>query len=371
MNSLQFNQAGKFTHALLNPPYQKIRSDSLHRTLLRQVGIETVNLYSAFVALTLLMMVQGGQVVALIPRSFCNGPYYRPFRELLLKQAAIRHIHLFGSRSKTFKSDGVLQENVIVVLERGSVQGDVTITHSTDGRFADMVTHRHPFSQVVRTDDSEYFIHVPTSSANNEEDMPPALRHSLDEVAIQVSTGPVVDFRLKEYLRNAPEVGTVPLLYPTHFTGEQIVWPKLSKKPNAIQCNVATEKWLYPSGFYCVVRRFSSKEEARRIVASVVYPEAFGGAEKLGFENHLNVFHEAKQGLPKALAYGLAVYLNTTWVDERFRRSSGHTQVNATDLRVMKYPSRQALMALGEWAMCSGALTQGVIDEQVAELGEL
>ena len=68
----------------------------------------------------------------------------------------------------------------------------------------------------------------------------------------------------------------------------------------------------------------------------------------LGLENHLNVYHENKHGLPETLARGLAIYLNTTGVDENFRRSSGHTQVNATDLKMMKYPSRKALMALGE-----------------------
>ena len=52
----------------------------------------------------------------------------------------------------------------------------------------------------------------------------------------------------------------------------------------------------------------------------------------LGFENHLNVFHQHKHGLPDNLAHGLAAFLNTTAVDEHFRRFNGHTQVNATDL---------------------------------------
>lgn len=55
--------------------------------------------------------------------------------------------------------------------------------------------------------------------------------------------------------------------------------------------------------------------------------------------------------MPEALASGLTVYLNTTAVDEHFRRFSGHTQVNATDLKQMKYPSRKALIQLGEWAL--------------------
>ena len=39
----------RFSHAILNPPYKKINSAGRHRLLLRQVGIETVNMYSAFV----------------------------------------------------------------------------------------------------------------------------------------------------------------------------------------------------------------------------------------------------------------------------------------------------------------------------------
>jgi hypothetical protein len=116
------------------------------------------------------------------------------------------------------------------------------------------------------------------------------------------------------------------------------------------------------------VRRFSSKEENRRIVASVVQTGDFAGAEMLGFENHLNVFHVGKRGLPEALAHGLAVFLNTTAVDENFRRFNGHTQVNATDLRLMRYPSREALITLGEWAMRCCERTQAMIDKKLEGL---
>jgi len=112
-----------YTHAILNPPYKKINRQSAHRLALRRVGIETVNLYSAFVALAIGEAKPGGQIVAIIPRSFCNGPYYRPFRDFILERTAIRHIHLFDSRSKAFKDDEVLQENIIIRLERGGQQG--------------------------------------------------------------------------------------------------------------------------------------------------------------------------------------------------------------------------------------------------------
>jgi len=355
----------RYSHAILNPPYKKIGSDSSHRLALRRVGIETVNLYSAFVALTVAQAAPGGQIVAIIPRSFCNGPYYRPFRNFILERTAIRHIHLFESRSKAFKDDDVLQENVIIRLERSGQRGAVTVSTSTDDTFSDLVSHEHSFDRIVFPDDSERFVHVPTSPDKNAIELSPAIRCMLADLGIKVSTGPVVDFRLKEHLREMPGPSTVPLLYPAHFVSGGTTWPiEGMKKPNAIERNADTEKWLYPNGFYCVVRRFSSKEETRRVVASVVEPGAFGDATVLGFENHLNVFHDSRRALPKALAHGLAVFLNTTAIDEAFRRFNGHTQVNATDLTLMKYPSRDALTQLGEWAMQQESLTQTMIDEK-------
>ena len=153
----------------------------------------------------------------------------------------------------------------------------MTVTTSTDDTFCDLVTHKHSFKRIVFPDDPERFIHVPTSLERTAIEQSAAIRYSLDDLGIKVSTGPVVEFRMKKYLRDMPEAGTVPLLYPGHFTGQETEWPKPVKKPNAIQHNPETTRWLYPNGFYCVVRRFSSKEERRRIVASVIDPKAFGG----------------------------------------------------------------------------------------------
>lgn len=368
VNWLQFEAAPRFTHAILNPPYKKIGAQSRHRHLLRAVGIETVNLYSAFVALAMALMAPGGQIVAIVPRSFCNGPYYKPFREFLLARCAIRHLHLFDARDKAFRDDAVLQENLILMLERGGAQGDVTVSTSTDDSFADYATHVYPFSRIVYPNDAEGFIHVPTGAEETGGDLPDAFCHTLADIGVEVSTGPVVDFRLKEHLRDLPDDECVPLLYPAHFAGQAIEWPKPGgKKPNAIKLNGETRKWLFPAGHYALTRRFSSKEEKRRIVAATVDPRGLP-SDWIAFENHLNVFHQAKQGLPEDLVRGLAAYLNSTMVDAHFRRFSGHTQVNATDLRRMRYPSRNTLEALGRWAKTHNGVSQKTLDETGAWL---
>jgi adenine-specific DNA-methyltransferase len=111
-----------------------------------------------------------------------------------------------------------------------------------------------------------------------------------------------------------------------------------------------TGKWLFPSGWYTLTRRFSSKEEKRRIVATVFDPGRVPG-ERIGFENHINLFHDGRKGLPSALAKGLALFLNSTLLDDYFRQFSGHTQVNATDLRMLRYPQREQLE---EWGRAVG-----------------
>src|SRR5699024_8151121 len=115
-----------------------------------------------------------------------------------------------------------------------------------------------------------------------------------------------------------------PLLYPTHIERDQIKWVKKdSKKPNAIVKNVETERMLYPNGFYTIIRRFSSKEEKRRIISGVTVPGMFNSSV-LGFDNGLNVLHRDRTGLQKELAYGLYVYLSSTLVDKYFRLFNGH-----------------------------------------------
>ena len=363
-NRICLGKGTRYTHAVLNPPYKKIGNDSRHRALLRAAGLETVNLYTGFVGLALELLEPGGELVAIIPRSFCNGPYYQPFRRFILRRAAIRHIHLFDARNKAFKDDGVLQENIIIKLVRGGEQGSVTVSTSTDDGFADYAEKHHAYARIVFPDDADEFIHIPTGDDNQLLERA-SFGHSLSDLGLTVSTGPVVDFRLREDLRADPERNTVPLLYPGHFGKTGLQWPKPGfRKPNAIRDTMATRKWLYPNGYYAVVRRFSSKEERRRIVANVIDPARLPAA-MIGIENHLNVFHAKRQPISEDLAHGLSAYLNATAVDTYFRRFNGHTQVNATDLRAMRYPSRDALIALGQWAKTRASVSQDEIDERV------
>ena len=354
-------QGRRYTHAILNPPYKKLSSDSVHRALLRKVGIETVNLYAAFVALALFLMEKDGQIVAILPRSFCNGPYYRRFRFLILKTCSLERIHVFESRTKAFKDDDVLQENVIIKLVKGKEQGDIVVSSSHDQKFTDYKERSFSFSEIVKPSDPEVFIHVPLEE-QNADDAAYLFQYSLNEIGFEVCTGPVVDFRLRAYWLAEPLPHSIPLIYPHHFSGGTLHYPKRHKKPNALEDNERVRRWLMPNERYVLVKRFSSKEERRRVVAYLYNPEEID-YRQIGFENHWNVFHSQRRGIDLVLARGLACFLNSTMLDKHFREFSGHTQVNATDLRNMKYPNLIFLRALGR--TFREGMTQAEIDDKI------
>ena len=87
-------ESERFDLAILNPPYANLGARSREATALARVRIKARNLYAAFVTLSLRLLRPGGQLVAIIPRSFCNGPYFRAFRAELLDSGAVRRVHV-------------------------------------------------------------------------------------------------------------------------------------------------------------------------------------------------------------------------------------------------------------------------------------
>ena len=367
----------RFSHVIMNPPYGKIRSGSETSIALRRVGIDVPNFYAAFLLLAAKLLRHGGEMVAIVPRSFCNGTYFRSFRRQFFALMAIKGIHVFNQRDSAFRDDDVLQENVIIHAVRSSSPTTVKISssHGSDFFFdsvssewitEDFTERIVGHSSVLDPDDPNHLIRIESTGLDQDVvkliDRFPA---SLTDIGVEVSTGPVVDFRLKSELLSDPTFGTAPLLYPTHFTDGILVWPKKTKKPNAIQVSEKSRRWLWRnSGHFVVTKRFTSKEEPKRIVASVYASDLPG--DLVGFENHLNVYHCKQNGLNRSLAIGLSNYLNSSLLDSYFRVFSGHTQVNATDLRTIPYPTRDVLESIGRQSG-GGRLSQQAIDEIIGE----
>ncbi|MCA1630833.1 MAG: Eco57I restriction-modification methylase domain-containing protein [Acidobacteria bacterium] len=356
-----------YTHAILNPPYRKMSSGSAARQLLRSVGVETSNFYSAFVSLVTRLLEPAGELVAITPRSFCNGSYFKSFRRSFLEAMRFKRIHLFDARNLAFGDDDVLQENIIFhAVKQVGDGGSVIVSSSSDLDDEAMMIRQVPPEQLVQPDDPDAFIRiVPDELGYRVAARMGRFTATLADLGLTVSTGRVVDFRATEHLRREPTEDAVPLIYPHHFCGGYVCHPTPhSKKLNWIADAPGSADLLVPSGVYVLVKRFSSKEEPRRVVAAIYDPERTR-APRVGFENHLNYFHEMGKGMGADLARGLAAFLNSSLLDAYFRQFNGHTQVNATDLRSLKYPSRSELEAVGA-SVGERALDQGALDHLIA-----
>ena len=105
-------------------------------------------------------------------------------------------------------------------------------------------------------------------------------------------------------------------------------------------------KLLMEDSTYVLLRRFSAKEEKRRLVAAPLLRGSLN-ANMVGLENHLNYIRGVSRELDDELAYGLSALLNSTFLDRYFRINNGNTQVNATELRAMPLPAERDIRLIG------------------------
>ena len=353
-----------FDCIIMNPPYFKLGSQSRHRSTLKSLGIDASNMYAAFLMLAARQLIEGGELVAITPRSFANGSYFRRFRRSFTSMMSFDRIHMFESRSSVFSDTDVLQENIIFRATKGVARAAACISVSESGATEPTTELTVPASEILASSDSDAVLRLPTDGidlaiSRNMRRLTTLLR----SLGLTVSTGSIVEFRLSPSHTTTTAGNSAPFLHQSNLGSEgEIKWPINHKRhPQSIAVNRDTERLLMPMGHYVVTRRFTAKEERRRLVAAVVEPERLAGSA-IGFENHLNVIHRRGGPIDRRLAFGLAAFLNSTVADRFFRQWSGHTQVNATDLRLFPLPTAKQLTGLGDAVQDHAAHSQDIDD---------
>lgn len=353
-----------FDLVISNPPYFKVSPNELR-------GGDAPNIYARFMEIAGRLLVRGGQLCFIVPRSFASGLYFQRFRRRFHATMRLEHVHLFESRRAAFKVDGVLQENLIVHYRKEPDDGGNVVISSSAGEedLGDPVRHEVPRRCVAPTDrDATMFLPI------DAEDLAmmalfASFRFTLGHLGLDVSTGPVVPFRAVEALLQEPKrAATVPMLWLQHVRSSGVTWPlgEAFRKPEHILSS-ASAKLLVPNTTYVLVRRFSAKEEHRRLVAAPLHEGALPGAS-LGLENHLNFIHRPRGKLSSDEAIAIAALLNSSLFDAYFRISSGNTQVSATELRLLPLPSPEVLARVAKAVKKRGIVAaDDIVEELVHE----
>jgi adenine-specific DNA-methyltransferase len=360
--------AESFDLVIMNPPYFKVRKDSESAQAMAHIVHGQPNIYSFFMAGAADRLRGGGEMVAITPRSYFNGPYFKRFRKWFFARMTARQIHVFDSRSEAFQEDGVLQENVILLAEKGGKPEEVVLTSSTGRDFLIVDRNTFPYTKVIEDSSGDCFVRVTLNGLEKQiVETVDSLPHRFRELPFKISTGPVVTFRSLRFLRNEQFDNTAPLLWMHNVRPFSMQLTRKNGKPRHILISEESSRLLLPAKRYVLLKRFTAKEERRRLVAGIMEAKD-SYSPFVGLENHLNYIYRTSAELSEVEALGLAALFNSVLIDRYFRAISGNTQVNAAEIRAMPVPSIEKIQEIGLTVKKNGDRTSINIERIVGEI---
>ncbi len=365
---LASSHPAKYDLIIANPPYLKVLRDDAAAIAMPTVVHGAPNLYFLFASMSLFNLKADAEMVYIIPRSWTSGLYFQYFRKYLLTHGKLTHIHLFVSRDKVFKEEQVLQETMIIKVKKTDVLPDSVLVTSSQSNsdFNDITELMVSYSSVVAGKD--LYVFLPTS-----EDEMNVIRnihryhHTLPDEGLRMRTGIVVDFRQWEELRKEPGEHIIPLFYSQHIrngrvhhnpSGKEYDW-MVDEKPGLIQRNKN----------YVFCKRFTAKEERRRLQCGVYLSEDFPEYAMIGTQNKINYVDRTDgSDMDIPTAYGVYTLLNSTLFDMYYRVLNGSTQVNSTEINSIPVPPSDKIRQMGKTLIESGDLSTENCDRIMAEV---
>ncbi len=332
-----------YDYVIGNPPYLKIPKEADEAKVMPGICYGAPNLYFLFWAMGIHNLKEGQELVYIVPRSWTSGAYFRKFREYVFKNCVITDMHLFESRDKVFDGESVLQETVIIKVKKTTVKPDyIHITSSSTSSFSDLKTFRASYDTIVSRNQFVYLV-------TNESDaavlaMINRFDKTLPDINLRMQTGLIVDFRTREVLRDQLEDGSYPLLYSQHIRNGRVVWP-LGKEGEVIKTD--RKAFLQENSDFLLVKRFTSKEEERRLQCGIYLKQRFPQFPYISTQNKINFI---KCDSP-CVTYGLYVLLNSSFYDKYYRILNGSTQVNSTEINQIPVPDRTVIENMGRELM--------------------
>lgn len=358
----------KYDLIIGNPPYLRVMRNDASAAAMPTVVHGSPNLYFLFASMSLFNLKDGREMVYIIPRSWTSGLYFLHFRRYLLMHGRLTHIHLFVSRDKVFKEEQVLQETMIIKVRKTlDAQDSVLITSSRSSNdFNDVTSLYVPYPLVVSGND--LYVFLPTDRTEMDViRMIHTYDRSMPDRGLRMRTGIVVDFRQWEELRKEPGGHIVPLFYAQHIrngrvnhepSGKEFDWI-VDNKPGLIQKNRN----------YVFCKRFTAKEERRRLQCGIYLASDFPEYTMIGTQNKINYVDMADgSGMELPTAYGVYALLNSTLFDRYYRILNGSTQVNSTEMNSIPVPPMEKIKQIGERLIAENDLTTPVCDRILEEI---
>ena len=344
-NHMSCGNLKKYDFVIGNPPYMKISKDAPEAAAMPEVCYGAPNLYFLFAAMGLYNLTDDGEMVYIIPRSWTSGAYFKRFRQYFLTEGKLEYIHLFVSRNKVFDKEDVLQETIIIKAKKTYIVPEkVMITSSqSNSDFDNLTSLKVPYSLVVSGND--FYVYLVTGEREvSVLERLNKFNKTLPDIGLKMKTGLTVDFRNREILRDVEEEGAIPLFYPQHIKQGEVKFP-IQKENEYV---VASKRGLIQDNKnYLFVKRFTAKEERRRLQCGVYLSKKYPQYKKISTQNKINFIDGLITEMSDCIVYGLYVIFNSTLYDEYYRILNGSTQVNSTEINAMPVPDLESIQEMG------------------------
>lgn len=376
-----------------NPPFGVVSLDPKERLRDRNCLEGRTNLYARFLVEALHRSGPTGVVSMIIPTSLISSHSFRGLRRFIREETKPASLDIIEDRKAVF--EGVNQETMILTLRKDKKPGFPKV-YSTDidGKpklwrgplpalpktSPDFERDQHfgntktPIGRVYLPEILEAPWFLPRKGGDEALikrliDMP----DRLSTWGLKVSTGSFLWNQWKHELRKVPSVTTVPLIYAKAIVGNRLTTHKIAGKPVYLDGVKITHKDLLVDKPCILIRRTTSKEQARRLSATWLdedFLRSVGG--QVAIENHVNVLTFSNPDLtqdhmPNFLPIRLSTLvwlLNSKVVDEVYRCQSGANSVSAFELMNLPLPS------LDEMLRIERMINSGLEPEQIEEVIE-
>jgi len=360
-----FQNQNKYDVVISNPPYKKIGKNDPESIAMRDIVYGQPNLYFLFMAMSAKLLKEHGEFIFIVPRSFSSGLYFTEFRKWFFSEMKIINLHLFISRDTVFNCDNVLQETIIIKAKKiNYTPENITITESKSaGDFENLAIFTVPYQTCVKNDANAFLFFPTTDEDIKILDFINQWECTLSEAGYQMKTGTVVDFRETQWLRKEFAKDTIPLLWAYNFDKNQVEFPvQNGNKPQYLLASEDTARLQMKIANYILIKRFTSKEERKRLQCALLFKDDFSAYDSISTENHLNFITKINGDMTKEEMYGLFVVINSNYMDKYFRILNGSTQVNANEINSIPFPKFSHIIDLGLEALKHNSLDENTCD---------
>lgn len=365
---LASNRVPKYNLIIGNPPYLRVARNNPAALALPTVVHGAPNLYFLFASMSLFNLKDNCEMVYIIPRSWTSGEYFKAFRRYFLNIGKLEQIHLFVSRDKVFSQEKVLQETIIIKVRKTDIRPkNVIITSSqTNDDFQNLTSISIPYTDVVSG--KNLYVYLPTSQDDvHVIQLINRYNKTFPDEGFRMRTGIVVDFRQWDELRKEPGEHILPLFYSQHIRDGRVYHTPSGKEFDWIVDSVPG--LIQKNKNYVFCKRFTAKEEKRRLQCGIYLASDFPEYEFIGTQNKINYIDSTDSSeLSLPLTYGIYALLNSTIFDKYYRILNGSTQVNSTEINNIPVPPVSDIIKIGTRLIKSDDISTPNCDEIIREV---